>query len=80
MIRIRAGYAFYGDPFAEPGNLDRSNTQLSGGIGVKLPGFSVDFGLVNSMFNSYYNSYPGSNLATTENNILSGMLTLGFSF
>lgn len=80
MLRIRAGYAFYGDPFGEAGNLDRSTTKLSGGLGVKLPGFSIDFGLVNSLFNSYYNSYPGADLATTENNIISGMLTLGFNF
>ncbi len=79
-LRIRAGYAFYGDPFGESGDLDRSTSQLSGGIGLKLPAFSIDFGLVNRRFNSYYTSYPGADLATTDNNRISGSLTLGFNF
>ena len=79
-IRLRAGYAFFGDPFGETGGLDRSTTQISGGIGLKLPSFSVDFSLVNSQFNSFYTSYPGADLATTENNRITGMLTLGFRF
>jgi hypothetical protein len=79
-LRIRAGYAFFGDPMANPGTLDRSTTQLSGGIGIKLPSFSIDFALVNSRFNNYYSSYPGSDLAITDNEQTTGMLTLGFNF
>jgi len=80
MFRVRAGYAYFGDPIANPGNLDRSTNQLSGGIGVKLSSFSVDLGLVNSKFNSYYSSFPGAELATIDNTQTTGMLTLGFNF
>ena len=80
MFRVRAGYAYFGDPFKEPGDLDRSTNQLSGGVGVKLSSFSIDLGIVNSKFNSYYSSFPGSDLATTDNNRTTGLLTLGFSF
>lgn len=77
-FRVRAGYAYYGDPLANPGNTDRSTNQISGGLGVKLSGFSIDLGVVNSRFNSYYNSYP--DMAIIDNNRTTGMLTLGFSF
>ncbi|MFC4873698.1 OmpP1/FadL family transporter [Negadavirga shengliensis] len=80
MFRIRAGYAFYGDPFQDNTDTDRSMNQLSGGVGVRLPHFSIDFGLVSSRFNTYYSSYPGSPIATTENSRITGMLTLGFNF
>ncbi|WP_146948126.1 OmpP1/FadL family transporter [Cyclobacterium qasimii] len=80
MFRLRAGYAYFGDPIKDPGNLDRSTNQISGGVGVKLSGFSIDLGLVNSKFNSYYSSFPGADLAITDNNRTTGLLTLGFSF
>ena len=80
MFRLRAGYAYYGDPLVNPGSTDRSTNQISGGVGVKLSGFSIDFGLVNSKFNGYYSSYPGADLAVIDNNRTTGMLTLGFSF
>lgn len=79
-LRIRAGYAYYGDPFRNPGTTDRSMTQLSGGLGVKLPKFSVDLSVISSSFNSYHISYPTSPLAITENQLLTGMLSFGFNF
>jgi long-subunit fatty acid transport protein len=79
-LRIRAGYAYNGDPFANPGGLDRSMTQLSGGLGVKLPSFSVDLAVMSNRFNSFYSTYPGSPLATTDNQRFTGMLSFGFSF
>ncbi len=80
LLRIRAGYAYYGDPFQNQPELDRSTTQITAGLGVKLPNFSVDLGLVNNRFNTFYASYPGSDLASTDNNQIMGMLTLGFNF
>nr|MBI1229597.1 long-chain fatty acid transporter [Cytophagales bacterium] len=79
-LRIRAGYAYFGDPFVNAGDFDRSMTQLSGGIGVKLSTFSVDFSLMSNTFNSYYTSYPTSPIAVTENQRLNGMLSFGFAF
>jgi long-subunit fatty acid transport protein len=79
-LRIRAGYAYFGDPFVNATDFDRSMTQLSGGIGVKLSTFSVDFALMSNTFNSYYTSYPTSPIAVTENQRLNGMLSFGFTF
>ncbi len=79
-LRIRAGYAYYGDPFANPGDQNRAINQFTGGLGVKLQSFSIDFGLVHNSFNSYYSSYPGSPIAVTDNQRITGMLSLGFNF
>lgn len=79
-LRIRAGYAYFGDPFIDGGDFDRSMTQLSGGLGVKLPMFSVDLALMSSRFNSYYTSYPISLTAITDNQRITGMLSFGFTF
>ncbi|WP_158858404.1 OmpP1/FadL family transporter [Lunatibacter salilacus] len=80
MLRIRAGYSYIGDPFLNPGDFDRSMTQLSGGLGVKLANFSVDLAVMSNRFNSFYTSYPTSPLAITDNQRISGMLSFGFSF
>ncbi|MEX2511451.1 MAG: outer membrane protein transport protein [Cyclobacteriaceae bacterium] len=82
IFRLRAGYAYYGDPFRDSSNLDRSSTQITGGLGVKLSGFSLDFGLVSNNFNSkqFALNDPSPNPAITENQLISGMVTLGFSF
>ncbi|MEX2565877.1 MAG: long-chain fatty acid transporter, partial [Cyclobacteriaceae bacterium] len=82
IFRVRAGYAYYGDPFRSPSNLDRSSTQISGGLGIKLSGFSLDFGLVSNQFNTkqFAINEPSQNPAITENQLITGMLTLGFSF
>ncbi|MCC5936024.1 MAG: long-chain fatty acid transporter [Lunatimonas sp.] len=80
VLRIRVGYAYYGDPFQNPGGTDRSMTQLSGGLGVRMPKYSIDLGVVSSHFNSYHTSYPGSPLSTIDNQRLMGTLSLGFNF
>lgn len=84
--RVRAGYAFYGDPFANS-TFDRSTQQISGGLGVRLNKMYVDFALSSSQFNQLYNSFPiinnGQNVGPfTEirNNRTNGMLTVGFNF
>lgn len=86
-FRLRGGYAFFGDPYSES-SYDRSSQQISGGVGVKINKFSVDFALVNQKFNALYSSYQvldaeGNNygpVTEMENNLLNGVLTLGFSF
>lgn len=79
MFRIRAGAAFYGDPMNTDG-MDRSMRQYSGGVGVRLANMYVDLGIIQTTNNSYYQSYPGASLASTKNNRLTGLLTLGFNF
>lgn len=87
IFRLRAGYAYYGDPFSGSPNFDRSTQQISGGLGVRLEKFYVDFALTGMAFDQLYSSYNylenGVNIGpVTEirNNITSGMLTLGFNF
>lgn len=79
IFRLRAGTAFYADPYKDSAN-DRSKTQYSGGIGVKLAKMSVDLGFVHSQFDTFYRSYPTADLLTTENTDIQGLLTFGFNF
>lgn len=87
IFYIRAGYAHFGDPFVN-NTLDRSTQQISGGVGVRVKNFNIDFALVNQKFNSVYQSYQyldsqNNNIGpitNIENNILNGILTLGLSF
>jgi long-subunit fatty acid transport protein len=87
MLRIRGGYAFYGDPIANS-PYDRSTQQISGGVGVKFDKIGIDFALVNQKYNTLYSSYQvldtqGENIGPVtelKNSIINGVLTLNFSF
>ena len=86
-FRIRGGYGYYGDPIANS-DFDRSTQQISGGLGAKFNKFSIDFALVNQKFSTLYSSYQvldgqGNNIGPVseiDNNIINGLLTVGFSF
>lgn len=86
-FRFRGGYGYYGDPIADS-DYDRSSQQITGGLGMKIKKFSVDFALVNQKFNTLYSSYQvldnqGNNIGPVtdiKNNQLNGVLTLGLSF
>ncbi len=86
IFRIRGGYGYYGDPFVNSA-IDRSSQQISGGLGVRLAKFYVDFAVSNTTFNQVYSSYSfienGMNigpLSEISNNLTSGILTVGFNF
>lgn len=87
-FRLRAGYAYFGDPYSDSPGFDQSTQQISGGVGVKINSISVDFALVNQKYNSLYRSYQvldenGVNygpLTEMKNSITSGVLTVGFNF
>lgn len=87
-FRLRAGYAYFGDPYANSPGIDQSTQQLSGGFGVKLKSISIDFSLVNQKYNGLYRSYQvldenNNNFGPVtrlENSITSGVLTLGINF
>ncbi|MBN7812177.1 long-chain fatty acid transporter [Algoriphagus sp. H41] len=87
-LRLRAGYAYFGDPYADSPGIDQSSQQISGGIGVKLRSIAIDFALFNQKYNGLYRSYQvldenGNNygpVTEMENSITSGVLTVGFSF
>lgn len=88
QFRFRGGYAFFGDPFADSANFNRSSQQLSGGIGAKFNKITIDFALVNRKINGLYSSYQvldNSNnnygpVTEVKNNILNGFLTVGINF
>lgn len=87
-FRIRAGYAYYGDPYANSPQIDQSTQQLSGGIGVKFNSLSIDLALINQQYSGLYRSYQvldgnGNNfgpVTQVNNSITSGVLTVGFNF
>lgn len=84
---LRGGYAYFGDPFSDP-FIDRSMQQLSGGLGVRIKKFTVDFALVNQQSKALYQSYQVLNaenrnvgpVTEIDNSIMTGVLTLGISF
>jgi long-subunit fatty acid transport protein len=88
VFRLRAGFAYFGDPFINSQGFDQSTQQISGGVGVKLNAFTIDLALVNQTINALYSSYQvldnkGLNygpLTEIKNNITSGVITLGLSF
>lgn len=85
--RLRAGYAYYGDPTTDK-SFDRSMQRISGGVGVKLSKMYIDFTLINSTTDSIYNSYSIFNNANQnvgpfteiKNSMTQGMVTVGFNF
>ncbi|MBN3519975.1 outer membrane protein transport protein [Algoriphagus lutimaris] len=87
VLRLRGGYAYYGDPISNS-DYDRSTNQISGGIGAKFNKFTIDMALISQKANGLYSSYQvldGQNnnigpVTELENRIFTGMLTLGFSF
>lgn len=87
-LRMRGGYAFFGDPYSKSEEIDQSTNQLTGGIGLKINSFNIDFTLVQQKFNGAYRSYPifdtdNQNIGPIsylENTVTSGILTLGISF
>jgi long-subunit fatty acid transport protein len=87
IFRVRAGYSIYGDPFINQQNIDRTSTQISGGLGVRFKNLYVDFALLNTQYNQIYNVYPvienGRNVgpfAEIKHSITQGILTVGFNF
>lgn len=88
IFRLRAGYAYFGDPFANSPDLNQTTQQLSGGFGVKIKSISIDLALVNQKYKGLYRSYQvlDSNdnnfgpITQLENSITSGVLTVGFNF
>ena len=88
MFRIRAGYAYFGDPYSNSPGFDQSTQQISGGFGVKINSISIDFALVNQKYSALYRSYQvldenNNNygpVTELENSITSGVLTVGFNF
>lgn len=68
-IRIRGGYAYYGDPVRSGvGNIDLSRQFITGGIGLKFETYFLDLGVVYSTQNAGNTRYS---LSGTEPTIVS---------
>ncbi|MBK6264566.1 hypothetical protein JKA74_05905 [Marivirga sp. S37H4] len=83
IFRVRAGYAYFDNPYA---NLDgqrfsQDRNMISGGVGILKNGFSADLTYSLSSFNNPdFNAYPGSALVSSDSKISSFRLTLGKTF
>lgn len=56
IFRLRAGYAYYGDPFKDE-SLSRVRTVISGGAGIRVRSFFLDLSVQNSRYDSRYYPY-----------------------
>ncbi len=83
IFRLRGGYNLQANTF-EDSNLDNKITSISGGAGVKLSKFSIDFALINRKYDSFYSPYTlddqSEPIVNIKNKITTGMITLGFTF
>ncbi|MDH5397774.1 MAG: hypothetical protein OEX02_06495 [Cyclobacteriaceae bacterium] len=82
IFRVRAGGAFYGDPYAIEG-FNSNILSTSVGAGIRARDFYTDFAFVNSTTNMEYYPYYIDELSVPANirsSRMKGMLTLGFNF
>lgn len=87
-FRLRAGYAFYGDPYSNTPDIIQTTSQISGGLGVKFNSMYLDFALVNRTSDGIYSSYQVLDsdeqnmgpVTLLSNSITSGIFTVGFNF
>jgi hypothetical protein len=76
ILRVRGGFAYFGDPYdKELDNLDRTRMAFTGGVGVRLPSFYVDLGVVHSRYKSGYTPYVLKNQAFEPSAIIQNAFT-----
>lgn len=85
VLRLRAGAAFFDDPYNNVDDIDRTILHFTGGFGFRpAPGVNIDIAVVNTRFNSAYVPYTLSSgehpTTTTTNGFTSAVITAGFSF
>ncbi|MDN4164672.1 hypothetical protein QWY31_04115 [Cytophagales bacterium LB-30] len=80
ILRFRVGVAYFGDPYNNVDDIDRSRLNVSGGVGVKTQDYYVDFALVSSQTESYYSPFGYANGAVNTLKNTTALLTLGFTF
>jgi len=86
VFRVRAGYGIQASTYEASFDLDNSIKTISGGLGVRLKRFFVDFALVQRSGKNLYQPYAFYNYdlsnptVSLKNKTTSGMLTLGFTF
>jgi hypothetical protein len=83
IFRVRAGYSSQGRTFSNDVNFDNRIRSISGGVGIRKSNFSVDFALVRSSTNSFYNPYYSgveTPVVRQKDRVTTGVVTVGFSF
>jgi hypothetical protein len=85
IFRLRGGYGVQSNSYRKEIDADNAVTTISGGAGVRLKSFYIDFALVHHATGKYYyqpysfsdGSGPVVNL---KSKITTGMITAGFTF
>lgn len=83
-IMVRAGAAYYGNPYKAVSGGKGDKLNLSGGLGYRHKGFFVDLAYVHSMVNDIHTPYrlesgafPTARIASTVGNVIA---TVGYKF
>ncbi|MFN8712838.1 MAG: hypothetical protein ACK5Z2_08285, partial [Bacteroidota bacterium] len=83
-LLLRAGFAYYGNPYSDEVNNKSSRIYLTAGAGYRNPddSFYVDFALVNIRQKENYYFYTSELANAVENkwSSVNGVLTFGFRF
>ncbi|HYF70785.1 MAG TPA: hypothetical protein VD884_21770 [Ohtaekwangia sp.] len=87
ILRFRAGYGIEGNPYKSNLDIDDKITSISGGIGVRLKKFYIDFALIQRKGDSLYqpytywdgNDYVGP-VVDLSRKLTSGLITIGFNY
>ncbi|MGP8214470.1 MAG: OmpP1/FadL family transporter [Bacteroidia bacterium] len=80
---IRAGYAYYGNPYAAGTGYNTIKRSISGGIGIRIRHCFIDLAYVYSYYNEneyLYTSQYGNAVANNSTTISNIVLTLGVNF
>ncbi len=56
-FRVRAGYAHYGNPYKENTDIDRSRTNITGGLGFRKRKFYLDLAVIYISYKTMYAPY-----------------------
>lgn len=85
IFRFRAGYASLGDPYKSSfDGLDRSRSVVSGGIGINIGSYFVDFVMSQTAYKDSFTSYTFADgtgpTAVIDNKLTNASLTLGLNF
>lgn len=63
VLAVRAGFAYYGDPY-QNSNVDASTKKISGGLGYRNKGFFTDLTYVHTLMKQEYSPYTLQESAT----------------
>jgi hypothetical protein len=85
IYRVRAGFGIQSNSYRKEFDADNQITTISGGAGIRLKTFYIDFALVsNSSGKYYYQPYTFSDgsgpMVDLKSRIITGMITAGFTF